>query len=661
MFDDVNKGAKAVREVEAGSTGDAPVITLKALVLGTLSVGVTFLYLIHIGQGYRVGSYVHSLFPMAAFMPFVVWLFLNLFLRIVAPRIALKQGELLTIFCMLWVVGTLPQLGWMTYWTSIMAAPSYFASAENNWTEVFFDVLPWHVFAKTSTRVIDPFWFGLPQGMEIPWEAWYPAIAQWLGVSTAMVMFGYCLFALFHKHWSEAEKLAFPIAQLPLDLTRGFATGERIPPIFRSGRLWIGFFIVFLPILYNIATYFSPGLMPMGIYWEAYRIEFTSDLSLTIRILPLILGLTYLCPVDILGSLVVFHLIGTLKAWTMTRLGVTVGTEGQPMPVFEILHMESYGAMVFVGLWSIWLARSHLGWIGRLVWQGGQDVRQTTIYRAIVVGLVLSAAYIVVWCMGLGMGFPLAAGSLLLMSLTYFVTAKLVAATGFAYLLPNRTYLKGDMFVLDLIGSARLSHRQLIAYKVMTSKAFFGTFRIPAWPAIPHLFRMFSLDKQPVRVTLMVLLAFPTGFLVASTATIQLAYGDGGSVFMGGKANQVFEQMVELTNNPRTSTAGKWLVWGLGWVEAAVLAFARSRLHWFPVHPIGLVFQTTFGTRLYWFSLLLVWIVKLTILRTGGASAFRRGKPLFYGIAIGYVSGIILSVAVDLIWFPTEGHSLHHW
>ena len=133
-----------------------------------------------------------------------------------------------------------------------------------------------------------------------------------------------------------------------------------------------------------------------------------------------------------------------------------------------------------------------------MAWQGGEDVRQTMLYRLILVGLVVSAAYIVIWCMGLGMGFPLAAGSLLLMTLTYFVTAKLVAATGFAYLLPNRTYLKGDMFVLDLIGSARLSHRQLIAYKVMTSKAFFGTFRIPAWPAIPHLFLIFSLDKQPL-------------------------------------------------------------------------------------------------------------------------------------------------------------------
>ena len=650
-----------VRNIEAGELRDRPIITVKAMVLGVATVAATFLYLIHIGQGYRVGSYVHSLFPMAVFMPFVIWLFLNLLLRVIAPSAALGQGELLTIFCMLWIVGTLPQLGWMTYWTSIMAAPSYFASAENNWSEAFFDVLPWHVFAETSSHVIEPFWFGLPEGMAIPWGAWIPAIAHWLGVSVAMVMFGYCLFALFHKHWSEGEKLAFPIAQLPLDLTRGFGTSERIPSIFRSGRLWIGFSIVFIPILYNIATYFSPGMLPLQIYWEAYRIEFSNDFTFTVRILPLILGITYLCPVDILGSLVIFHLIAKVKMWVMTRLGVMVGSEGQPLPISEILYLESYGALVFVGLWSIWLARSHLRWVGRLVWRGEGPERQTRVYRIVVAGLLLSAAYIIAWCVGLGMSVPLATGSLLLMTLSYFVTAKLLAATGFAYLLPNRTYLKGDTFVLDLIGSAHLSHRQLIAYKIMTSKAFFGTFRIPAWPAIPHIFRIFSLDKQPLRVTLLVLLAFPTGFLVASTATIQLAYADGGSVFMGGKANQVFEQMVQLVNNPITPDAEKWFIWAFGWVEAALIAIARTRLHWFPAHPVGLVFQSTFGTNLYWFSLMLVWVAKLAILRIGGASAFRRGKPLFYGIGIGYVFGVTLSVIVDLIWFPTQGHSMHGW
>ena len=137
-------------------------ITARAIVLGALTIAANFYYIVNVGQRLGIGSYVHSQFPMATFMPFVLWLFLNTALRALWPRLALSRGELLTLFSMLWVVGTIPQLGWMTYWVSIVGAPSYFATAENQWEETFFDYLPWHVFANASPRVIDPFWFGLP-------------------------------------------------------------------------------------------------------------------------------------------------------------------------------------------------------------------------------------------------------------------------------------------------------------------------------------------------------------------------------------------------------------------------------------------------------------------------------------------------------------------
>ena len=35
--------------------------------------------------------------------------------------------------------------------------------------------------------------------------------------------------------------------------------------------------------------------------------------------------------------------------------------------------------------------------------------------------------------------------------------------------------------------------------------------------------------------------------------------------------------------------------------------------------------------------------------------------PLFYGLMIGYVTGVALSVAVDLVWLPIKGYSTHGW
>ena len=91
------------------------------------------------------------------------------------------------------------------------------------------------------------------------------------------------------------------------------------------------------------------------------------------------------------------------------------------------------------------------------------------------------------------------------------------------------------------------------------------------------------------------------------------------------------------------------------------IALLRARFHWFSLHPIGLAFQHTSGTSIYWFSLFLVWIAKLLLLRYGGVRAYRKGKPFFYGLGVGYVLGVVLSGVVDVIWFPLQGHNVHDW
>ena len=173
------------------------------------------------------------------------------------PRLALDRGELLTIFIMLWVVGVLPQWGWSDYWIAIIGSPFYLATPENQWSDMLFPYLPWRVFPDSSPRVLDGFWMGLPQGTAVPWDGWVEAIIQWMGASLGMVVFGFCLVVLFQRQWMEAEKLAFPLAQMPLDLTKGFDGPRRVPDLFCSGLFWIGCGVVLLPLLYSIGAYFT--------------------------------------------------------------------------------------------------------------------------------------------------------------------------------------------------------------------------------------------------------------------------------------------------------------------------------------------------------------------------------------------------------------------
>jgi hypothetical protein len=651
-----------VNAAEKSGSSSSLIITWRGVAWGAVTIVAMFIYLIiYTGMGAGSEGYVQSQYPMMAFIPFVLWLFLNTILAKISPRLALSQGELLTIFAMMWIVGVIPQWGWMEYWVALLATPAYMATPENQWADIFLTYMPWHVFPDSSPRVVESFWLGLSEGAPVPWDGWYAPLTQWFGVSIAMVVFGFSLVVLFQQHWVESEKLTFPLARMPLDLTQGFDGPRRMPDIFRSGLFWCGFALVFVPLLYNIFTYFTPGLPLSELWIKRYVLELPRPFgNLTIRLMAPVLALTYMCPLNILGSLFFFFLLAALKNGLMNQVGFSVGVSGQEISGGGILALESLGAVVFIAIWSVWLARGHLRKVWQQVRTGQGDATDVRLYRVALSALVLSAIYVIAWGVSLGASLPLAAGSFLMMVITFFVTIKLVAATGFPYLTPSWAYAKGDSFITELIGSANLSPQNLVAFKIFTSSMFFGNIRLPVWPALPHLLRIFSLRDQPKKIVALVLVAFPIGFMVAALATIEMAYDVGAAnhllVITG-----LYDQIAHMMLNPKVGDPGKWGIWLLGFSEAAVLAILRGRFYWFSLHPLGLAYQWTPGTSIYWFSLFLTWGCKLTILRYGGITAYRMGKPLFFGLGIGYVMGVVLSGIIDVIWFPGEIHVVHDW
>ena len=639
-------------------------ITVRALVLGMATILATFYYVIQIAQRQGSGSYVHAQYPMAAFMPFVAWLFFNTLLKALLPRFALRRAELLTIFAMTWIVATIP--AWVGPWASKLASPSQFATNENQWVETFFGHLPWHLFPSTTSVVIDYFWYGLPQGMSAPWGAWIWPVVAWLGVAVAVVVFGFCLLVLFQRQWQVAEKLTYPLAQMPLDLTRGFDGPRRLFGVYRNKIFWIGFGVVFFPQLYNIATYFSPGLPPLEVFWTYYIFQLEDGLFTGyIRVMPLMLMVIYLCPVDILGSMLLFHWIAFFKQAAMKRFGTPdlgfsgVSAEGMFTEGQLILKTESHGALVFLFFWSLWIARDHLRKVWKQVRSG--DGRQGEVYRVAVIGLVTSVACVLIFASYLGLSLPLAAGVFVLMTIAYFMTVKLLAASGCAYIYADRPYMKGESFFTELIGSIYISPQRLVPFKIFTSYIFFGHFTIPAWPAMGHLTRIFSFGSQPGRITALVLIAFPVGFLTAVWAILDLSYDEGATLYLGERHTWFYDGITTLLQNPVVPNIGKWLLWAIGFAEAGFITMLRARFHWFPIHPIGLIFQSTHAAWWYWVNFLLIFIIKLTLLRYGGVKAYVAGKPFFYGLGIGYVAGVIVSTFVDTIWFPSAGHRVHAW
>ncbi len=148
---------------------------------------------------------------------------------------------------------------------------------------------------------------------------------------------------------------------------------------------------------------------------------------------------------------------------------------------------------------------------------------------------------------------------------------------------------------------------------------------------------------------------------------IYLGYSHAGQNLglsgFGGANVRTYDRIVSsiVGSNKTVFDPAKVTVWVLGGALAGLLTLLRNRVPWWPLHPLGLAFQTTTGSRVYAFSMFLVWAAKLLILRFGGIRLYRRWQPFFFGLVVGYVAGVGISSIVDYVWFPSEGHWTHGW
>ncbi len=646
----------------------SPKITTRSVVLGAGTAAALCVWTNYTEFVMHSAALVMSNLPMSALIPFVFWLFLNILLKRFIPRFALTGTELLVILGMGWMVGTVPAIGWTGYWTGIMTAPEYYASPENGWRDAFFDVLPRHLFPDPT--VVPWFYNGLPPGVGMPWSGWVSPLFWWGSVAIAVVGMGICTTIVFQKQWTDNERLTFPLATIPVSLIAGLdQSGKGLPDWFKNPLFWTGFAIPAFIIGWNIIGYFNetiPRIMVFGGYWSKQIIFFRQFPPYAFRILPSLIAFTYFCNLDILLSFWFFGLLSIFKIGILNRLGITVGVAGQPAKAPAILGYESHGALIALAIWSIWIARGHLKhvWNATVSGDDGSD-HPLMSYRAAVCGLVLSLGFIVGWLASAGQGITLAIVSTVMMFLAYFCATKFLAASGFAYLYPPDIH--GGGFVKTMFGTQGMTRSQLTGIQLHNSGAFVGGGRIMGMMMMPHYVRM--LADRPGRKWIIpsLWIAFVAGVGASFAYALALCYTEAGLnlrtyTLTSGNTGTFNSLTTTITGANRTVfDPQKLVVWLLGAGEVALLSAMRSWLSWWPLHPVGLVFQHTIGVRVFGFSAFIAWLIKLIVLRLGGIGLYRKTQPLFLGLLIGYAAMIGISSVVDAVWFPGEGHWVHGW
>ena len=113
------------------------------------------------------------------------------------------------------------------------------------------------------------------------------------------------------------------------------------------------------------------------------------------------------------------------------------------------------------------------------------------------------------------------------------------------------------------------------------------------------------------------------------------------------------------SNTPTAPNLEGWIHTILGGGIMAALMLARHHLLWWPLHPIGLAVNCTYFTQKTFFALFVVWGIKVVLLKVGGVDLYRRGRPFFIGILVGYVLAVAVSTVIDYFYFFGEGHYVH--
>ena len=648
-------------------------ITVRSIPLGLGTVIALSVYTNHAGLVMGSSSLVKSQYPMAMLLPFTLWIFLNIGLKVCAPRIALSATELLVIYAMSWIAGVIPLEGWTAYLVSSISVPTFYASPENRWESIIFDRLPWWMFTDRAPGVIRPFYDGLSPGQTIPWQAWFRPLFWWTAISLAVVGAGTCLCVIFQRQWEDAERLTYPLAQFATELTSGFDEPGSVPALFRNRIFWFGFFTVFAVFLWNIFGYFNHALPRITVYggYLAKQIDLARNFPpIYLRILPPVVGLTYFCDLDILFSFWFLRLIAIVKLGMMTRVGFTVGLKDQQVDGAGVLALESHGALIVLALWTFVVARGHLSRVWIAIREGTAHPYNDGVipYRTAALGLILATLFIVGWMTAVGMSLFIALLQTALLYTAYLTVAKFTAASGFTHLLP--VFSKGGGALKQFVGTRNMIPGDFVGVEMINSSQFFGNDRIPSWPALPHHLRLLG-DRSRPSIVWLALGAFIIGLIASFSSVVYLAYHEGGQNLhtapFTGRSNsgavRLYDNMTKhiLGDKPTSFDPTKMVVWLIGSAEAILFVILRNRATWWPVHPIGLAFQNTSGPRIYAFSIFLTWLSKSMLLRIGGIGLYRRTAPYFIGLPIGYVTGIAVSSVIDLVWFPTGGHWTHGW
>ena len=569
-----------------------------------------------------------SLFLNAVFSLFILVIG-NQLLKKIMPRRAFSPQELLIIYVMIVMVSTVGGHTLMSFLVGTMAHPFRFATPENEWADLFWRYIP--EWFTPSQDVLNGYFKGESTLYTMErLRGWLIPVMVWSGFITVIWFTLMCINVIIRAQWTEREKLAYPIIQLPLRMTTESSS------FFKNKGMWIGFGVAgSLEILAGL-HYLYPRIPAIRL--QRYEIDYlfterpwNSMGGLTLSAFPFIVGITFFVPLDLSLSAWVFYLVGKIER--IVRTGVLGSGR-------LYLDERAVGAWIAVGLLALWGTRRHFQQVFQRVLSKHSDIddsQEPMKYRTALLGLIIGVVLLVLFSHRAGMTLWYIGGFLSL----YFVMGIGVTRVRAEFGPPCHEILGVDpaRVLAESLGPRRVGPANLTILSF-----YYWLNRLNVSHPMPNQLEAFKLAERTrinsKHLVWVMMLATVAGILASFWAYLHILYRQGASSVPGyvvGIGEETFDRLGTWLSNPTGPVSGAIGSMGIASVITLLLYFLRHRFFWWPFHPIGYVMTsaTTGGLSDYWLSVFLGWLIKVLIVKFFGLRAHRRVVPFFLGLILG--------------------------
>ena len=585
--------------------------------------------------------------PAAFCLLLFVLLLVHVLLALLKRSWGLKWGELVTITIMMMVSAAIPTRGVTGMLLPMITGTFYYATPENDWAEKLHPVLPdWMLMSDPVA--VRGFYEGSDGPVAIPWDSWLPPLLYWLLFYGAFYLTLISIGVILRRQWVEHERLAFPIAQVPLAMIEDDGGTSVIKPFFRSGFMWLGFAIAFIVGSLNALHFYQPMVTPLALNTV---VELFRGFTLNVRINFLILGFSYLISSTLSLSLWFFYLICALQ---MHILGL-VGWSGQEAELgpwsTAVSGHQMMGALTVMVFSGLWVGRHHLQDVWHKAVHRTSDVDDSDeimSYRSAVLGFVAGTTVMCIWLWQSGIPGWIAALLVLAALIIFLGLTRAVVEAGIPTISPA---IVPSGFVVSAVGLPALGMVGMVA----TAYTLIWCGELLVFMMAP-LANCLRLTSETVGNRRRLFWAIAGAMLITLTVsiwyTLHLAYSHGGlnlhQQFFGASFPTYPSTFAQSKiDNPSPASLVGWLWIMIGGLVMFVLTVARHRLAWWPFHPLGYALGTGWTMAHIWFSVFLAWAFKALILKYGGPAIYRKTRPFFLGLVAGQFATAAVWLVID--------------